>query len=197
MSDKKKYPYAEAMEVASEIQHFLTPHCDQLLIAGSLRRGKAEVGDIEILYIPRLVDKPDGLFDTKKFDMADGQITCWLADGSITKRPNINGGTSWGEKNKLAIWTPAGIPVDFFATTKENWWVSLVIRTGSKETNLALTTGAQKLGGTLNAYGCGVTTHRHRIFNGTPYPPSSIIPATSERDVFELCGVEYKEPKNR
>jgi hypothetical protein len=42
-------------------------------------------------------------------------------------------------------------------TTRENWFVSLVIRTGSKDTNLLLTTGAQKLGRKLNAYGCGVT----------------------------------------
>ena len=44
----------------------------------------------------------------------------------------------------------------------------MVVRTGSKETNLRLTTGAQKQGRSLNAYGRGVTCS-----------DGSIVPATT------------------
>jgi DNA polymerase/3'-5' exonuclease PolX len=78
------------------------------------------------------------------------------------------------------------VPVDFFATTPENWWVSLVVRTGSLEMNLELTKGANHLGRSLNVYGRGVTRA-----DGT------VIPATSEEHVFELCGVKYRVPSAR
>jgi DNA polymerase/3'-5' exonuclease PolX len=53
-SEQARWPAAIARKVADELVQALTPRCEQICIAGSLRRGKAEVGDIEILYIPRL-----------------------------------------------------------------------------------------------------------------------------------------------
>lgn len=79
----------------------------------------------------------------------------------------------------------------------ENWWVSLVVRTGSKETNLRLTTGAQRLGRTLHAYGSGVTINRAQTIGGEAHLPGSEIKATSEQAVFELCEVPYLEPEQR
>lgn len=182
---KTPISFAEAMAVAQELAYDLKPYTRAIEIVGSLRRGKATVGDIELLYIPKFDHRADGLFDTIHVNIAEERISEWLTNGTLTKRPNIRGFTSWGEKNKLAV-HKSGIPVDLFATTAENWHVSLVIRTGSKETNLKLTTGAQKQGCTLNAYGSGIT-----------WPDGEVTPATSEREVFSLCGVPYLEPKNR
>ncbi len=98
----------------------------------------------------------------------------------------VDGRTTWGPKNKLAIHCETGIAVDFFATTIENWWVSLVIRTGGKATNLKLTTGALDKGMHLNAYGSGFTLQNKQV-----------VPARSEREVFELAGVPYREPWER
>lgn len=188
MSDKRKWPRAAAIVVAREICILLKPVTERLVVAGSLRRGKDEVGDVEILFVPKVERVQNGLFaeDVEKMDAADDCINRLVENGRIEKRPSVLGSSTWGTKNKLAIHRASGIPVDFFATTEENWWVSLVIRTGSKEMNLALTTGAQKLGRTLNAYGCGVTES-----DGT------VIPATSEQHVFELCGVPYRDPHKR
>lgn len=76
--------------------------------------------------------------------------------------------------------------MDFFSTTAENWNVSLVIRTGGKATNLKLTNGAIAKGAHLQAFGSGIVLQNKKI-----------IPATSERHVFELCGVPYQEPEFR
>ncbi len=78
-----------------------------------LRRMKQSVGDIEILYIPMMDSRPDGLFRSE-FSLADKMIDKWIDEGKIQKRPNINGGFIWGEKNKLAIHVASGIPIDFF-----------------------------------------------------------------------------------
>ena len=187
MSEKTKWPADEAMNVAIFLMRQLSPVCEQITIAGSLRRGKKMVGDVELLFIPKYDEQPDGFFDKIKVNLAEQKIQELLNRDVLTMRPNVNGGFSWGRENKLAIHRPSGIPVDLFSTSPEKWWVALVIRTGSKETNMRLTTGANYLNRTLNAYGVGVTDRK----------TGEIIPATSEQHVFELCGVPFIEPEER
>lgn len=186
MSDKPKFPRDRALAVSNELKDVLAPFCERIVIAGSLRRGKPEVGDVELLFIPRVESRQADFFSSAPVDLASEKIGQMLASQVLAKRPSKTGVFTWGDRNKLAIHTSSGIPVDLFSTTAANWWVSLVVRTGSKETNLLLTNGAIRLGRTLNAYGCGVTE-----IGG------NVIPATSEQHVFELCGVPYREPKFR
>ena len=183
----KSWPANTAIKVASEIVEMLKPVCTRIVVAGSLRREKPVVGDIEILFIPQTVDRPDGFFDTKSVNLADELIEQKLAEGYFAKRPGATGVFAWGKSNKLGIHTKSGIHTDLFATNEENWHVSLVIRTGSKETNLRLTTGANKLNRTLLAYGCGVKDRA----------TGEAIRAKSEEDVFKLCGVPYLPPDKR
>jgi DNA polymerase/3'-5' exonuclease PolX len=188
VSDKPKIPYAQAMKLATELVNLMTPHVEWITVAGSLRRDKAFVGDIELLYIPKHASERVGLFegDVQPVNLADNFLVKLLRDGVIEKRPSRIGTLTWGPSNKLGRHVTTGIPVDFFATTQANKFVALVIRTGSKEMNLTLTNGAKKLGRTLNAYGCGVTCS-----------DNSVIPAQSERHVFQLCNVPYREPRDR
>lgn len=186
MSDKKPIPRVQALAVAEELQAILAPACERIAIVGSLRRAKHTVGDIELLFVSRKSQRPDGLFDSQQVNVASEVCDKLLADGVLAKRPNKNGIFAWGEANKLALHVASGIPVDLFATTEPAWWVALVIRTGSKETNLRLTTGAQKQGASLMAYGVGLK-----------WPNGNITPAFSEKSVFDLCGVPYLEPHQR
>src|SRR5690349_5390941 len=54
MSDTEKRPYNQVMTVALNLVGALTPACHRIEIAGSLRRKKELVGDIEIVAIPKL-----------------------------------------------------------------------------------------------------------------------------------------------
>ena len=176
------------MSVGNALVALLRPYVTQIEIAGSLRRGKPEVSDIEILFVPATQTSPDGLFDTLTVDLADAYIESLYKSGLIGKRFNSAGYiAAWGPKNKLGIHIPSGIPVDFFATTADNWAVSLVIRTGSLETNLKLTTGAHKMGRSLHAYGSGVSIHA----------TGEQIKCNSEEDVFRCCNVPYLPPELR
>lgn len=181
-----KYPAGAARAIAEWLIDRLGPACENIVIAGSLRRERPFVGDVEILFIPRKRTEPVDMFATKEVDLTDQVFDMLLAEGSIRKRRSSNGNVVWGAKNKLAEFHN-GMPVDFFATTEENWWVSLVVRTGSKETNLKLTTGANKMLRSLNAYGCGVTSKR----------TGQVLQAHSEEEVFALCGVPYLDPSSR
>lgn len=172
--ETEKYERAVACTAARELCNALKPVTSRLVVAGSLRRRATKVGDVEILYVPA--------------EGCDELVADWLDRGVLSKRPNRRGHYCWGEKNKLAIHAATSVPVDLFATTEENWWVSLVFRTGSLDMNLLLTRSALRHGRTLKAYGCGVQRLR---------PPYEIIAATSEQHVFELCGVAYREPWQR
>jgi DNA polymerase/3'-5' exonuclease PolX len=77
----------------------------------------------------------------------------------------------------------SGIPVDLFATTADRWFVSLVVRTGSKEMNTTLAGSALRRGMQHHAY--GVLEVRAT--------GEQIIPQ-SEREVLERLGVPYREP---
>jgi DNA polymerase/3'-5' exonuclease PolX len=189
---KTRFPRADAIAVAKELCNHLKSVCvsDYLVVAGSLRRGAQEVGDVEILFVPLSADgvRSDMFSPPPKVNLADMVIN-QLCSAEILKHRRTVDGTrdaGWGPKNKLAVHVASGIPADLFATTEANWFVSLVIRTGPKDLNLKLTTGALRRGYTLNAYGAGITDSGGQV-----------TPATSERHVFELCGVPYAEPKDR
>jgi len=80
---------------------------------------------------------------------------------------------------------PSGMGVDIFSTDEECWWVALVIRTGGEKTNKQIAMAAIRKGWHLKAYGSGFAT-----------PDGNVI-CKSERDVFELVGLAYKEPWER
>ena len=184
MNEKQRWPADIARPIANELIAQLQPRCQQICIAGSLRRRKLEVGDIEILFVPRIaqVHMPDELFPRIR-SLVDELFEQWLVQDFIRKRPDKNGATTWGDKNKLAVHGRSWIPVDFFATTPDCWFVALVLRTGPKELNTTLTASALRRGMQLHAYGVLEVTATGEL----------IIPR-SEREVFQRLGVPYREP---
>lgn len=193
MSDKRKFPRAEAVAVAKEFCDALKRGCERLIVAGSLRRRRLEVGDVEILYIPKMrtVELPaENLFDppgTAQIDEVDAYLDWLLEQGVIRQRLNVNGGTAWGEKNKLAVHVGSGIPVDFFATTEGCWFNYLVCRTGGQETNVRIASAAKAKGWRWNPYEAGFS----HLGSGEHFD------VKSERDVFEFVGLPYREPWER
>jgi DNA polymerase/3'-5' exonuclease PolX len=183
---KRRWPLKTAMPLARLLVKILEPACERICIAGSLRRGKPEVGDIEIVYVPKVTKIPDGLFsETIESNQADKLIVELVANGILNKRPSKNGTFSWGEKNKLAMHPDTEIPVDLFATTVDAWWNYLVCRTGSAQTNMRIAMAAQRKGWKWNPYGAGFS-RRHEI-----------AVMKSEMDVFEFVGLPYLEPEER
>jgi DNA polymerase/3'-5' exonuclease PolX len=184
---KTKYPRADALKVAKELCDLMKPLCERLVVAGSLRRRKPEVGDVEILFIPQFVTVPDGLFDSKQVSRVDALLEVLMGNPKIIdQRRNVNGSVMWGVKNKLAVHVASGIPVDFFAATEANWFNYLVCRTGGAENNTLIASTAQAKRWKWNPYGEGFTDER-----------GNLVPVKSEREVFDLLGMEYKEPWER
>jgi DNA polymerase (family 10) len=125
--DKMRHTLAAARAIADELLAHIAPGCTRAIVAGSIRRGKATVGDIEILYCPRGGE-------------ADAIIEGKVARGELV----IRGG--YGPKNKFLRHIPSGIKVDLFATDEAAWWNSLVWRTGPAESNIAIAQAARSQG---------------------------------------------------
>lgn len=186
---KTKFPRAAALAVAKELCAALRPVTERLIVAGSLRRGKAEVGDVEILFVPKVVEVADGLFDRKVESLADGALDALLRQGVLARRKNVKGSEMWGAQNKLAVHVGSGIPVDLFAATEANWWNYLVCRTGPGESNIAIASAAKDMGWKWHPYGSGFSRQvglatEERVVG-------------SEREVFEFVGLPFKEPVER
>ena len=185
---KTKFPRGDALRVVRELLGHLEPAMGRVIVAGSLRRRKDAVGDIELLYIPRMI--PGGAVDlfmqAQEVDMTELPLERLLAAGVLTKRLNAKGSTMWGPKNKLATHVASGIPVDLFAATEENWWSYLVCRTGSGEHNIRLASAFQAKGEKWEPYGPGWKDR-----NGDQRRVGS------EQELFAAAGLGYLEPWER
>lgn len=189
MSDRPKFPREKALAVAKVLCDCFKGSCERLIVAGSLRRRKAEVGDVEILYISRRtkVPKVELFGEQPEADEMEFAIERLLTCGTLEKRPSKIGVFTWGPENKLAIHRPSGIPVDLFATDSKRWFNALVCRTGGKDNNLLITTTARRQGWSFEAYGSGF----HKLDGSERHD------TTSERDVYEFLGLPYREPWER
>lgn len=104
---------AQATEIANRAKAELAPHCHRIEIAGSVRRRKAEVGDIEIVAIPKAYDV--GLFES-------GIATI------VNQWPKVRGELPCRYTQRML---PDGIALDLFFATEKNWGTVLAVRTGS------------------------------------------------------------------
>lgn len=182
--DKKRWPLEAAQAVADALVTLLAPECERIEVAGSVRRKKPTVGDVEILFIPKRDKDLLGESSTARTDAIFREI---LATGVIAKRPSKSGAFAWGEMNKLGIHVGTGIPVDFFTATEANWFNYLVCRTGPAESNMKIATIARGEGWKWSPYGAGFTS---RLTGG-------IWPVESEEAVFEFVGLPFLPPERR
>jgi len=187
-TEKKKHPLVEARAIAAELVSYLGDFCEKIQIAGSIRRKKSEVGDIELLYIPIVGEQESGdlLGSLEPINYFDEALAALEEAGILERRKNIKGGETFGEKNKLMRHVPSGIPVDLFSTSTASWFNYLVSRTGGLESNKQIATEALKKGLRWNPYGAGFTKR-----------DGGIIAVHSEAEVFANVGLPYLSPEER
>jgi DNA polymerase/3'-5' exonuclease PolX len=192
MSDKPRWPHADGLTIAGEIYAALEPVCERIIVAGSLRRRKPTVGDVEILYIGRTETRPDpdDMFATITVNLADEVIAELERTGRLERRRNVNGSEMFGPKNKLMRYRASGMPVDLFAATRENWWNYLVCRTGPADSNTRIASAAQYRGWKWHPYGSGFSRENEE-------GEREEFTVTCEEDVFRFVGLPFAEPSNR
>lgn len=186
-TEKKKFPLAVAKRVARHLINDLVGCYEKLKIAGSVRREKEEVGDLELLIIPQMGIRNSGdLFGTSEsYSRTADRIDQLVDIGRLEYRENAKGSTTNGEKIKLLRDRAEGIPIDIFLTTKESWYNYLVCRTGPKESNMAIAKRAQSMGLKWEPYSSGFLDKAS----------GNRIVCESEREVFDTVDMPYRDPE--
>lgn len=170
MSQAAKQPYAKTYSIASKVQDGLSGACTRIELAGSLRRHKDMIGDIEIIAIP------DG---DKLYELLDKK----LADGVIVHLPKRR----WGLKLRSFLF--AGFQFDvFIQPDPATWGVNFMIRTGSSEFSHKMVT-KRSLGGWM--------PDCFQVEDARVWWQGKTLDTLEERDVFGLWGMDYVVPELR
>ena len=153
---------SQADQLAQEIQLLLAMACSRIAVVGSIRRRRPFPHDIDLLCIPN---------NQGRFLMALNTI-----------------GEKVKEGPKIATRRYKGQQVDIYIATPETWYTLLLIRTGSKQHNIWLTTLAKGMGLTLHADGSGL------LPRGVMGPR---LAGESEESFFAVLRLPYRTPQQR
>lgn len=137
MSDKQKQPIDVVRPVAESLVVGLSYGCDRVEIAGSLRRQKPLIGDIEIVALPSFdVD----LFGEPRPTSAklDDCLRGLLADGVLAWDEVVS--RNGDRYKRFLVPELAGMALDLFLAQPDNFGNVLAIRTGSAEFSAKLMT---------------------------------------------------------
>jgi DNA polymerase (family 10) len=160
----------DADTIAQKLIHLLQgqPGVEQVTPAGSLRRGRETVGDLDILVTgPCCVDdRRDALIDR------------------ILAFPSISDVIARGE-NKVSFRLRSGMQVDVRLLAPSSFGAALQYFTGSKSHNVSIRQRALKLGYTLNEYALA------RLEDGKP------IAAATEEEIYRALKLDYIPPEMR
>ncbi len=175
---KSKVAYDIALVQAETVKSTLTPYCGRIEIAGSIRRKKPEVGDIEIVAVPKIFFGVN-LFMEKISEDSALDLFKWVLLGKT-----INNGSRYKQ-----IELETGLPLDLFIVLPPaQWGVIFMIRTGSAEFSKSMVTP--------RAYG-GKLPNCYRVKDGAVWMGETMIETPEEADYFKLCDMDFVPPEKR
>lgn len=175
MSTATKQPYADVLPVAQRIVEALRPYCERIELAGSLRRQRPMIGDIELVALPRLHrnligEAIDG--EAKQRQKKATRLDKFLAERGV----NLLKDGPLQKQFRYGRFT-----VDLFLPASAAHWGSIfTIRTGSAEFSKWLVDAPAQAAGLK--FRDGLVWH---IFG------NEIVPTPEERDVFEALRLPF------
>lgn len=180
-----------ALKTAEVLVEYLRPACIRIEIAGSVRRGKPEVKDIEILAIPDLSitpPKPKLEFGKPLPVIHKTMLNKLLHD--LIERDEIRFEKS-GKRYKKFTLKENNISVDLFLVLPPaEWGVQFVIRTGPADFSHWIVT-QRRYGGAL--------PNDSRVRDGAVWVDGGggSVPMEEEMDFLVFLGLGWIEPSQR
>jgi DNA polymerase/3'-5' exonuclease PolX len=174
MSTATRIPLTQATAIAEDVCAILRPFCQRLEVAGSIRRQRPTIGDLEIVCIPSQV--PAGLFgDERTVDPGFIEV--------VNRWEKVIGSPSGKHARRIL---PSGLQLDLFMVEPDSWGLQLVIRTGSEGFSKALVGPYCRQAGYASRHGRLI-----RLRDG------QVILVREEAELFALLGIPYMEPEAR
>lgn len=186
----------EAIAIAKAFVAELEGTYERLVVAGSLRRRLAMIGDLEVVAVPKVETRMTGLLaDTPVVDdHLAARLECLLIGGDVEKRLDRNGAPRWGPTLKYL--TYRGARVDLFSPCAERFGWILLLRTGPAASSRQLVTQRGRLTRDRRP---GLLPPLVAPRDGwlTRRVSGERIETRDEADVFRLFGLDYLEPWER
>lgn len=137
MAKGKKFPLAEGQRVAEEVMTHLRPFAKEIVLGGSVARKCAEVGDVDLVAIPK-----DNMLVAEFINMGDSTLRV-------------------GGKVLSVIYS--GTQLDLWIAADEELATLTQFVMGSAKFNIYLRAKAKRMGLMLGQYGLFVRETRTRI----------------------------------
>jgi DNA polymerase/3'-5' exonuclease PolX len=171
MSTGPRIPLAEALDIAASTLAILRPHCHKADLAGSGRRQRPTIGDLEIVCLP---------------DRSPLESTPLFAGGfaqAVEQWPGLKGGPDGRYTQRLL---PCGLKLDLFMPHPDGFGLQLAIRTGSADWSHRVLAAAWVRAGFTSKDGL-----LRRNSDG------AICPTPTEEALFRMIGLRWTEPEDR
>jgi len=175
MSDPPRLSLAKAEALAEKVMEVLRPVCTRIEVAGSIRRGVAEVGDLDLVCLP----KPGQQGALGLLFRSCAQPGGLLLDGGMAKRCLLR-----KSGVQCDLWVAHHGIMDLIAPLPCNYGAMLLTYTGSLAHNIQLVQRAKKMGLTFKP-GHGVVESTGRMHSFT------------EEEIFAALGMEWVPPEDR
>jgi DNA polymerase/3'-5' exonuclease PolX len=186
----------EAKAIAEGLVEGMRPYCARVEIAGSIRRRKAEVKDIEIVAVPKwelapVEEQVRDLFGSpprapQNFNL----LHFWATKLSGVRwiKPGTSEVVDWQPKPEGKYWrgiVGGRIKLDLFLARPDNFGLIFLIRTGSADFSQGLVTFAKH----RTSFRVGEGSLRDR--------DGKVLETFEERDVFDALRLDWVEPELR
>jgi DNA polymerase (family 10) len=159
----------EAQKLAAYIEKAGAP-VESATPAGSLRRGRETIGDLDLLVTMR-----PGHDKQKDVDAVAEHIL---------KYPEVEEVLAHGE-NKVSVRLASGMQVDVRLLEKKSFGAALMYFTGSKEHNIALRSRANEMGWTLNEYALSTLKG------------GKVVASKTEEEIYAKLKLDFVPPELR
>lgn len=187
---KSKHKYADVLKPAQAIVDALRPYCIKIELAGSLRRGRVECSDAEIVALPK-PERPPLEFGKPPYLTYFDKAVAQLVMHEKLLRQNM------GTKYMKFKMVPSYIQLDLFVVRPPAQWGPIfAIRTGPEDfSHWIVTPGA---GGMPPGY----IEHDGAVYpgikvNGVVELYGDAIPMPEEIDFLKFCHVGNIAPRDR
>jgi len=163
-------PLALARDRANKVVAWLSPFCERIEIAGSIRRCCPLCNDIDIVAVPRRetrVEQADLLSTSSvSINLLREHLIAYVRDSagaSWLGRNEAPGPEPKPDAKNLLLVTKAGaVRLDVWCATPETFTTLFICRTGSRSHNIWAASRANDLGGHWSPYD-GLAIHGQRI----------------------------------